>query len=263
MGTEYKGENLEQLTDLGIKIVNLQAFRPDLKGTIERTFQSIQNLFKCKMKGMGVVEPDYMERTGRDYRKDSCITMDEMEKIILHCIVYYNSQLVVENFPYTDAMFEEKLRGPIYDENPEAARFVLCSIEAQHQTREIYSDLWSRDSSNKYIWTIEHIFPEGENIPQDWVDMIASGDKENAKKLRVEYVHTLGNLTVTGYNQNLSNMSFEQKRDRKSKDKSKEMGYRNGLYLNTDVVCEDVWTVDKIKARTDRMVESLLEMFAW
>ena len=123
--------------------------------------------------------------------------------------------------------------------------------------------MWSRDSSNKYIWTIEHIFPEGENIPQDWVDMIASGDKENAKKLRVEYVHTLGNLTVTGYNQNLSNMSFEQKRDRKSKDKSKEMGYRNGLYLNIDVVCEDTWTIDKIKARTDRMVESLLEMFAW
>lgn len=163
----------------------------------------------------------------------------------------------------TDAMFEEKLRGPIYDENPEAARFVLCSIEAQHQTREIYSDLWSRDSSNKYIWTIEHIFPEGENIPQDWVDMIAGGDKEKAKKLRAEYVHALGNLTVTGYNQNLSNMSFEQKRDRKSKDKSKEMGYRNGLYLNTDVVCEDAWTIDKIKARTDRMVESLLEMFAW
>ena len=69
--------------------------------------------------------------------------------------------------------------------------------------------------------------------------------------------------TVTGYNQNLSNMSFEQKRDRKSKDKSKEMGYRNGLYLNTDVVCEDTWTIDKIKARTDRMVNSLLEMFAW
>ena len=86
---------------------------------------------------------------------------------------------------------------------------------------------------------------------------------ENYQDIYDKYVHTLGNLTVTGYNQNLSNMSFEQKRDRKSKDKSKEMGYRNGLYLNTDVVCEDAWTIDKIKARTDRMVESLLEMFAW
>lgn len=163
----------------------------------------------------------------------------------------------------TDAMFEEKLRGPIYEENPEAARFVLCSIESQHQTREIYSDLWSRDSSNKYIWTIEHIFPEGENIPQEWIDMIADGDKEKAKKLRIEYVHTLGNLTVTGYNQNLSNMSFEQKRDRKSKDKSKEMGYRNGLYLNSDVVINETWTIGKIKNRTDKLVKILLDMYKW
>ena len=134
MGTEYKGENLEQLTDLGIKIVNLQAFRPDLKGTVERTFQSIQNLFKCKMKGMGVVEADYMERTGRDYRKDSCITMEEMEKIILHCIVYYNSQLVVENFPYTDVMIEEKVkpyRSEIYNWGKQQMGVNLLNVDSR------------------------------------------------------------------------------------------------------------------------------------
>ena len=146
-----------------------------------------------------------------------------------------------------DDLFEEKLRGSLYDENPEAVRFILCSIEAQHQTKEIYSDLWARDNSNKYIWTIEHIFPEGDNIPDAWVDMISAGDKALAKQYRAEYVHTLGNLTITGYNQNLSNMSFEQKRDRKSKDKTKVVGYRNGLYLNRDVVTEDTWTIEKIK----------------
>lgn len=31
-----------------------------------------------------------------------------------------------------DSVFEEKLRGPVYDENPEATRFMLCSIEAQN-----------------------------------------------------------------------------------------------------------------------------------
>ena len=46
----------------------------------------------------------------------------------------------------SDEAFEEKLRGSIYDENPEATRFILCSIEAQHQTKEIYSDLWARDT---------------------------------------------------------------------------------------------------------------------
>lgn len=162
-----------------------------------------------------------------------------------------------------DDAFESKLRGSIYDENPEATRFILCSIEAQHQTREIYSDLWARDNSNKYVWTIEHIFPEGENIPDAWVDMIANGDKELAKQYRSDYVHTLGNLTITGYNQHLSNMSFEQKKDRKSKDKTKDMGYRNGLYLNRNVVDEESWTVEKIKARTDMLVQTLKDMYVW
>lgn len=163
----------------------------------------------------------------------------------------------------TDEAFEEKLRGPIYDENPEATRFVLCNIEAQHQTKEIYSDLWSRDTSNKYVWTIEHIFPEGENITKEWVYMIANGDKAKAIQIRADYVHTIGNLTITGYNQNLSNMSFEHKKDRKSKDKTKDIGYRNGLFLNEDVVTETKWTVDNIITRTDKIVKILLGMFKW
>ena len=162
-----------------------------------------------------------------------------------------------------DSLFEDKLRGSIYDENPEAARFILCSIEAQHQTKEIYADLWSRDNNKKYVWTIEHIFPEGENIPNSWVQMIADGDVDLAKQHRANYVHTIGNLTITGYNQNLSNMSFEQKRDRTSKDKTKEIGYKNGLYLNKDLVNQNAWTVDKIENRTDSLVEILMDMYNW
>ena len=162
-----------------------------------------------------------------------------------------------------DSLFEDKLRGPVYDENPEAARFILCSIEAQHQTKEIYADLWSRDNNKKYVWTIEHIFPEGENVPTAWVQMIANGDIALAKQHRANYVHTIGNLTITGYNQNLSNMSFEQKRDRTSKDKTKEIGYKNGLYLNKGVVNQTEWTVDKIKSRTDELVNILLDMYSW
>ena len=162
-----------------------------------------------------------------------------------------------------DSLFEDKLRGPVYDENPEAARFILCSIESQHQTKEIYADLWSRDNNKKYVWTIEHIFPEGENVPAPWVQMIAGGDIALAKQYRANYVHTIGNLTITGYNQNLSNMSFEQKRDRTSKDKTKEIGYKNGLYLNKGVVTQSEWTVDKIKSRTDELVNILLDMYSW
>ena len=74
--------------------------------------------------------------------------------------------------------------------------------------KEKYTNLWSRDKSNKYIWTIEHIFPEGDNIPQDWINMIANGDKALAYDYLDRFVHTFGNLTITGYNQNLSNMKL-------------------------------------------------------
>ena len=93
--------------------------------------------------------------------------------------------------------------------------------------------------------------------------MIAGGDKDLARQYRSDYVHTLGNLTITGYNQNLSNMSFEQKKDQKSKDKTKDIGYRNGLYLNQSVVNEDSWTIDKIKARTGILVQILKNMYKW
>ena len=159
----------------------------------------------------------------------------------------------------SDELFEEKLRGPIYEDNPDATRFVLCSIEANHQTKEIYSDLWSRDNSNKYIWTIAHIFPEGQNIPETWVDMIAKGDQALARRYLEEYVHTIGNLTITGYNQNLSNMSFDNKRNR-TKD-GKDIGYKNGLFLNEDIVKEKDWTIDKIKNRTNKLVNILLDKY--
>ena len=167
------------------------------------------------------------------------------------------------NVSAPDTLFEEKLRGPIYDDNPEAARFLLCSIEAQHETKEIFTDLWARDNYKKYIWTIEHIFPEGENIPAPWVQMIADGDISLARQYREDYVHTLGNLTITGYNQNLSNMAFDQKRDRMNKERTKYIGYRNGLYLNHDVVDAKPWTIEKITMRTETMVKTLLEMYAW
>lgn len=173
--------------------------------------------------------------------------------------VYYYIYNSLKQCSASDELFEEKLRGPIYDENPEATRFILCSIESMYQTKEIYTDLWSRDNSNKYIWTIEHVFPEGQNIPDSWVNMISDGDKNLAKKYLDDYGHTIGNLTITGYNQNLSNMSFEEKRNRK-KD-GKDIGYTNGLYLNKDIVNEEKWTVDKIKDRTDKLVNILLNKY--
>lgn len=104
MGSEYKSGNFEQITELGVKVVNLPSYRPELKGLVEKFFDLVQGEYKKFLKGKGVIEPDYQERGAHDYRKDACLTMADFEKIILRCIIYYNSGHIVENFPYTEEM---------------------------------------------------------------------------------------------------------------------------------------------------------------
>lgn len=175
--------------------------------------------------------------------------------------VYDNLRNKLISVSASDELFAEKLHGPVYEENSGACRFILCMMAQAGMTQETYVDLWRQYDSKQYVWSIEHIFPQGSNIPQTWVDMIANGDQVKAQEYQAEYVHTFGNLTITGYNSTLSNKSFSEKRDRKDNN-GKYIGYRNGLNLNDDIRDKNEWTVDIIKARTDRMVKEIMSMFA-
>lgn len=174
--------------------------------------------------------------------------------------IYDTLRLKLISVSATDEYFSDKLHGPVYDENSGACRFILCMMAKAGMTRETYVDLWRQYDSKQYVWSIEHIFPQGSNIPQVWIDMIAEGDRSRAQEYQAMYVHTFGNLTITGYNSSLSNKSFVEKRDRKDST-GKYIGYRNGLNLNEEIAKKDVWTVDIIKERTDSMVKQILEMF--
>lgn len=110
MGKEYVSDTFEQITDLGVTLVNLPPYRPELKGVVEKFFDVVQNLYKPNLKGKGVIEPDYRERGAHDYRKDARLAMSEFERIILHCIVYYNSKRVLDNFPLTEDMLENGVK---------------------------------------------------------------------------------------------------------------------------------------------------------
>ena len=110
MGKEYVSDTFGQITELGITIENLPPYRPELKGAVEKFFDVIQGLYKPHLKGKGIIEPDFQERGAHDYRKDARLTMKDFEKIILSCIVYYNSQRIIENFPYTEKMIEIKVK---------------------------------------------------------------------------------------------------------------------------------------------------------
>lgn len=104
MGSEYKSETFEQIAELGVSVVNLPPYRPELKGAVEKFFDIIQETYKPYLKNRGVIEPDYQERGARDYRKDACLTLESFEKVILHCIIFYNTKRIMENFSYTEDM---------------------------------------------------------------------------------------------------------------------------------------------------------------
>lgn len=140
---------------------------------------------------------------------------------------------------------------------------MLCAIAQKAMTTETWTDLWEQnDYGGKKVfkWTIEHIFPEGKNIPSKWVDMIAGGDRNLANEYLEQYVHKIGNLTITGYNSTLSNLSFLEKRDRLNAQKL-YVGYRNGLEINKELAEKDSWTIQDIIERTDKLVSVLLEMY--
>lgn len=109
-GSEYVSANIEQLAELGVTIVNLPAYRPELKGRVEKFFDLVQSYYKNPLKGKGVIEPDFQERGAHDYRKDACLTMRDFETILLHCILYYNCHRVIKNFPFTKEMLEEQVK---------------------------------------------------------------------------------------------------------------------------------------------------------
>jgi hypothetical protein len=109
-GGEYIGYTFEQIAELGVTLENLPPYRPDLKGPIEKFFDVIQSLYKKNLKGKGVIEPDFQERGAHDYRKDACITMQNFEKIILRCIIYYNTANILEDYPFTEDMLEKDIK---------------------------------------------------------------------------------------------------------------------------------------------------------
>ena len=110
MGSEYIGKTFEQITELGVTLINLPAFRPDLKGPIEKLFDLVQEKYKDALKGKGVIMPDFQERGAHDYRKDACLTLEDFERIVVRCIIYYNSERVLSEYPYTEEMIADQVR---------------------------------------------------------------------------------------------------------------------------------------------------------
>ena len=259
----YK-KNLEDLEHIqGAPSYLLLMYILKYKSTLELTDADINTLIE-------LLNKYFVRRNVTDYPSTRDLTRIFMD-IIAHIedekpkgkavITVIVQMLGTANNSATDEMFKKSLQGDVYKENVGAARYMLCKLAESAMTQETWTDLWARTPKNVYVWTIEHIFPEGENIPQSWVDMIAGGDIELAQKYLNEYTHKIGNLTITGYNSTLGNKSFLEKRDRQSKDGKRFIGYKNGLEINNDIAQMDAWTIDDIKRRSETLIQQLMEMF--
>jgi Protein of unknown function DUF262/Protein of unknown function (DUF1524) len=157
----------------------------------------------------------------------------------------------------SDDEFRKRLEGPIYEENADVARFILTTLSEDAMTKETSKDLWEQDKGH-FVWTIEHILPQGANLPDAWKQML--GGAEAAAAAQEVNVHRLGNLTITAYNSTLGNKSFADKRDRTDA-KGLFIGYRNGLALNKSLATKESWTVADIETRTKELTEQAAARF--
>ncbi len=101
-------------------------------------------------------------------------------------------------------------------------------------------------------YTIEHIMPQNENLNADWRADLG----ENWKRLHAQYLHTLGNLTLTGYNSEYSDRPFKDKRDM-------DGGFRQSpLRLNEGLGTCESWNEQAIQKRANRLAEKAAKIWA-
>ena len=92
-------------------------------------------------------------------------------------------------------------------------------------------------------YTIEHIMPQNEDLSEEWMGDLGP----DWKRVHDTWLHTLGNLTLTGYNSEYSDHPFHKKRDM-------EGGFRDSpLRLNEGLGALSTWNEEQIEERATRL----------
>lgn len=97
--------------------------------------------------------------------------------------------------------------------------------------------------------SIEHIAPQ--TITDEWRAEVAQmlQPDEDLDVVYGRFLHTLGNLTLTGYNPEMSNRPFAEK---------KEWFRTSGLRLNHEIALKEHWTQDEVRVRGTELVERII-----
>lgn len=178
------------------------------------------------------------------------------------------------------------LKDGMYDKNAKTTRFLLIDLERNLPGNSFFNKS-NPDTLDEYVkksqprWTIEHILPEGP-LPDYWKDVISPNDREQAEAVQRQYVHLIGNLTLSPYNANLKQLPFvnedqpfqgednycRSKRD--FRDNGDFVGLREGLRLNSSIPSEGekiedktTWTTDDIVRRTEWFKDLILDRYGF
>ena len=174
----------------------------------------------------------------------------------------------------TFASFSKSIRKEKYLESVKAHFNLMTSYRRFPNDEEFVTELRYRDLYNfrsRSYWlrrlenydrkervnvneyTIEHILPQNTNLNQRWIQALG----QDWQKIQEKYVHTLGNLTLTGYNSEYSDKFFTEKRDMKG-------GFKESpLKLNRGLANLDTWNEETILQRAENLSGEALKVWKY
>lgn len=201
---------------------------------------------------------------------EELITSDELKEILKLCISYVLRRAICEiptnSMNKTFATLKNYIRPDDYL-NSVKAFFVMQDTYKEFPDNDKFEGaLVSRDIYNmrarNYIlsrlenfenkapitienYTIEHIMPQNKNLSLEWQADLGAEWQEVQKK----YLHTIGNLTLTAYNSEMSDRPFLEKMDMPG-------GFKeSALRLNKYVVLQNEWNEKHIQERANELAK--------
>ena len=142
------------------------------------------------------------------------------------------------------------------DDDKFAAAFVSRDIYTMRSRNFILSHLENYGNKAPIIienYTIEHIMPQNSSLSPEWQQMLGA----NWREVQKTYLHTIGNLTLTAYNSEMSDHPFMVKMDM-------EGGFKeSALRLNAYVVKLNEWNEQTIKERAALLADKAKQIWAY
>lgn len=146
----------------------------------------------------------------------------------------------------------EKQRFPNNDEFKDC--FITIDFYHFKKNRYFFERLENFERKERVYtneYTTEHIMPQ--KLTEEWERDLG----ENFQAIHDKYLHTIGNLTLTGYNQEYSNNSFQEKRDM-------EKGFKDSpLRLNQGLRDLESFGEEEIKKRANDLADLALKIWTY